>query len=168
MNITENQIQEKKLAGTSKNGPVIYLLTKGGLHSFFSRDDKGEIISLAAAPHKTIAAFFCEQKDPSIKWHPDFLAKNENSNIDLIKNETDQFEKYRKMIWSQTNGLTKSEASDIYFVYDTTKNAIWISDLNEIKEDIESKYIGPDFIIRPIDLSLPPRAISLCSEFKTD
>jgi hypothetical protein len=168
MNIAANQIQEKKLAGVCKNGPVVYILTKGGLHSMFSRDGKGDIVSLAAAPHRAICTFFAEKKDPSIKWHSDFLSKTDGTEIDLIKNEEDQFQKYRKMIWFQTEDFYKSEASDIYFVYDTSSNDIWISDLNEIKEDLQKNEINRNCIVRPIDLSAPPRMLDLCDEFKVE
>lgn len=166
MKIEENQIKEKRLAGANQNGPVVYILTKGGLHSFFGKDSNGEIVSLAAAPHRAIGAFFAEQKDPSIKWNGDFLNKSDENSSDLFKNEVDTYAKYRNMIWSQSLGLLKSETSDIYFVYDIATKDIWVSDISEIRQDIKNNNINKNCVVRPIDLTEPPRILSLCDEFK--
>lgn len=166
MKIDENQIKEKRIAGTCKHGPVVYILTKGGLHAFFSKNEGGNITSLAAAPHKAIGSFFAEQKEPSIRWHDDFLGKSESIEHDLIKNETAQFEKYRSIIWSQGVSLSKSEASDIYLVYDVATNDIWVDDRSEIANDIINKSINMNSVVRPIDLTKPPRVLSMCDEFK--
>ena len=166
MKITENQIQERKLAGISENGPVVYVLTKGGLHSFFCKDKDGQIVSLSAAPHKAIASFFAEQKDPSIKWREEFLNKSENDLMDLTKADQQEYEKYRAMIWSQTQNLIKTEASDIYFVYNIKSNDIWISDKTEIIDEMQSSPDTKYWVVRPIDMTEPPRMANLCKEFK--
>jgi hypothetical protein len=166
MKITDDQIAERKLAGVSATGPVVYVLTRGGLHSMFSKNQNGDIVSLSAAPHRGIATFFAEQKDPTIKWRDEFIAKSENDITDLNKNENDNYEKYRSMIWSQEQNLIKTEASDIYFVYNTQTNDIWVSDKNELKSEMKESQDVSYWVVRPIDMTAPARMANLCEELQ--
>lgn len=134
MKITKDQIEVKQLAGHKKDGsPVVYVMSKGGLHAFFARGENSQIEAIGAAPHKAIAKWLAEKKAGEIKWEDDFLTKNEDS---LVKSESNMFLKLRKMIF-----MPKTEVpvgpSDIYIVYDSKNSQIEVVNKSEF---IESKY----------------------------
>jgi len=157
LQIPSNQIQEKKLAGMCKHGPVLYILTKGGLHALFTRDDGGKVKSLAAGPHAEIARFFAERNEPTIQWHEGFLSKSDN--VDLSKSEN-TFQKMRQMFWAITDGavIQKSEASDLYFVYPINESKIHVATMDEIKAECDLSK-SKSIFIRPIDLREPPNSL---------
>ena len=93
MKISADQIEDKGIAGKTEDGrPVVYILTKGGLHAFFVKTAEG-IASIGAAPHLAIARFLAGKKE-KINWEEGF-EKSEN----LAKSEALQFQKLRKMMF---------------------------------------------------------------------
>lgn len=81
MKIDKDQIAETFIAGKTKDGKnIVYVATHGGLHAFFCKDEDGNVSSIGAAPHKAIARFLAEKKEPGIKWNEDF-----NKSEDLQK-----------------------------------------------------------------------------------
>jgi hypothetical protein len=92
MKITENQIQSRAVAGHTKDGePVVYVVTKGGLHACFKRNKEGDVETLSAAPHKAIAKWLAEQKSPGLTW----------DDVDIEKAEADMFNKLRNMLFEK-------------------------------------------------------------------
>jgi len=93
MKISADQIEDKAIAGKTEDGrPVVYILTKGGLHAFFVKTPEG-IASIGAAPHLAIARFLAGKKE-KINWEDNFQ-KSES----LAKSQDDHFQKLRKMMF---------------------------------------------------------------------
>lgn len=76
--ITKDQIKlsDGHAGVTASGSPVIYILSKGGLHMFLTKNGQ-QIEALAAAPHIGIARFFAEKKAGGINWAPDYIMKSE-------------------------------------------------------------------------------------------
>src|ERR1700676_1158015 len=139
MKISSDQIDTKSLAGKTGDGdPIVYIASKGGLHAFFYKNKDGNIESLAAAPHKAIAQWMAEQKDPKISWDSDF-GKSEDK---IAKYERKQFLRMRSLMFSPVL-LSKSEdlLCDRYFVYDIATKSITSQSLEEVSKNIQ-KEIG--------------------------
>lgn len=145
MKIEAGHIDKKEVAGKTGDGRnVVYVSTMGGLHTFFCKDEKGDIVSIGAAPHKAIAKFLALKKEPSIKWNEEF-SKSES----LEKSET-TFSQLRKFMFSDLS-LQKSEMSDTYLVYDVRKEEISAMKKNEIIEGLKNKTVDKYSIARDVN-----------------
>ena len=135
MKIEQGHIDKREIAGKTEDGRnIVYISTKGGLHSFFCKNKDGEIVSIGAAPHAAIAKFLASKKEPGIQWNEEF-SKSES----LQKSET-TFDTLRKFMFSDLS-LKKSEVSDTYLVYCTIKREISAMRKNEIIEGIKKKEL---------------------------
>ena len=76
--ITKDQIKlsDGHAGVTASGSPVIYILSKGGLHMFLTKNGE-QVEALAAAPHIGIARFFAEKKAGGINWAPDYIMKSD-------------------------------------------------------------------------------------------
>lgn len=153
MTITEDQIAEKKVAGTAGDGnPVLYIVSKGGLHAFFAKKD-GQIQSLGAAPHRAIAMWMAEKRDSSVKWDKDFLSKSEYDRLDLAKSVARRFEEIRTMFFGE---VRKSEGtSDDYLVYESSSRRFMSMTKSEIVAGVRKGTLDKLAMVRPADLSAP-------------
>ena len=153
MRISPEHIKSKSVIGENGSGhPIVMIETKGGLYACFTKNNDGEIIALGAAPHREIAKFLAEKRDPDIKWK-ESLDKNES----LTKSEEVMFERMRKIIFSPTlPSMSKAEidSKDHWFVYDTTRRVIEILDKTEIDRRITDNEIDEYCVVRPLDLSM--------------
>jgi hypothetical protein len=147
MKIAADQIESKAIAGKTDDGrPIVYILTKGGLHAFFCKDKEGHIASIGAAPHKAIARFLAGKKE-TIKWDSGF----EKSEDSLSKSESDQFEKLRTLMFMKSFEQPVGP-EDVLVVYDI-KN----SKFNIMKsEDFNKKEYNDSCLIRSCALNKPP------------
>lgn len=152
--ITENQIAERKVAGASGQGnPVVYIVSKGGLHAFFCKKD-GEVHSLGAAPHRAIAMFLAEKHDPDLKWNKEFVSKSSDETCDLTKSIANKFNEVRTMFFSQE--IRKSEdETDEYTVYDTANREFLTMSKAEIIESVKDRTLDRLALVRLADLSGP-------------
>jgi hypothetical protein len=159
MTITEDQIADKKIAGTAGEGnPVLYIVSKGGLHAFFVKKN-GQIQSLGAAPHKAIAMWLAEKRDPDVKWNKEFLSKSEYERLDLAKSVARRFTEIRNMFFGE---VCKSEGnSDDYLVYDSFSRQFMSMTKAEIIAGVKSGTLDKFAMVRPADLSAP---VSLAQE----
>lgn len=150
MRIAPEHIELKQLAGKTKDGDnIVYVVTKGGLHSFFTKKDN-EIITLGAAPHKAIAIWLAEKKNPGIEWDRSFKLG------EMAKSELDIFEKLRAHIFSQKEmPLEKMEKIDAFILYNTLTKTIMVMREDEIKKALPEMKGIDKTVIRPIDLSEP-------------
>lgn len=158
MNITPNLIAVQQIAGSSKEGkPVLYVLSKGGLHAFFTKDTNGTVVTLGTAPHRAIAMWMAEKRDPGLKWDADFK-KSEVDYDSLHKSEAETFVKLHTLFFYPVEGadLIKGEPKDEYFVYDTRTKVIGVMDSETVSESIKKGEIDRFCLIRPTDLSEPP------------
>lgn len=154
MIIKDDQIAEKKLAGISgKDSPVLYIVSKGGLHAFFTKKN-GEIHSLGAAPHKAIAMWMAEKRDPELKWNQEFLSKSQYERWDLAKSVARRFEEIRSMFFDPT--IQKSESNtDKYTVYDHRNKDFLSMNKMEIIDAVSNKTLDPLAMVRLADFSGP-------------
>ena len=154
MIITEDQISEKKVAGKAGGGsPVLYIVSKGGLHAFFTRKE-GAIESLGAAPHKAIAMWMAEKRDPDLTWSKEFLSKSEYERMDIAKSIARRFSEIRTMFFSPE--IRKSEGtSDDYTVYDVSKREFLTMTKAEIVQGVADQSLDRLAMVRPADLSGP-------------
>ena len=161
MKIPREQIETRKIAGKTESGsPVVYIATKGGLHAFFAKNGEGQTEALGAAPHRAIAKFLAEKKDPKIKWEDDFLEKSE----DLAKSEGDLFMKLRKMILMPCVDVgVKPE--EIYLVYDTVEKNIEIIKKTDLIESLEKGEHDSYSLIRDACLTSPASIIKDHDDF---
>lgn len=91
---------------TSSGSPVIYVLSKGGLHMFLTKNG-GRVEALAAAPHIGIARFFAEKKAGGIEWSPEYMMKSEELNkAPIIMNQDE--EKFPKDVFQETGSIANS------------------------------------------------------------
>ena len=165
MKIEENQIAEKKIVGKTGGGdPVVMVLTHGGLYAFFYKKDK-TVESLGMAPHKAIAAWMAEKKDPSITWKDDFMKSEETELEDLQKSQDSQFQRLRKAMFAPSV-LTKSEPNDYYLIYDTTAVTIGIMHKVNIKEGLHSNSVDDHCLVRNLNLSESATLLRMHKDFK--
>jgi hypothetical protein len=155
MKITENQILSRKVAGHTKEGePIVYVVTKGGLHAFFKRAEDGNIETLAAAPHKAIGKWLTEQKSKGLTWNE----------TDLDKSEDDLFDKLRRMLFAKLDQPIPNpdEWQILYNPIEKKIGLVQKSDLPElIKSDLSLKYAW----IRDISLEKPFQLLESTEEY---
>jgi hypothetical protein len=165
MKIEENQIAQKEIVGKTGDGePVVMILTHGGLYAFFSKKDK-TIESLGMAPHRAIAAWMAEKKDPSIKWKDGFLKSETNKLEELKKSQESQFQRFRKILFSPVL-LVKNEPNVNYLIYDTDNVTIGIMHKDDIKAGIKAGEIGGLCMVRNLNLNEPVQLVERHKEFK--
>lgn len=149
MKISDDQIQEKKVVGTTKDGnPVVYILTKGGLHAFFGQTENG-IEALAAAPHIAIAKYFAEKKH-GVKWN------------EIQKSKAMSYTMLRDALFNKEMPIIKSEAAnDRYFIYVTRyfTPSIEIMSKSEVIDGIKSGQLRDLDMVRPANFSAPIKFI---------
>ena len=165
MIIDNNMIAEKHVVGkTRADTPVLYIMTHGGLHGFFTKSQDGAVETLATAPHKAIAAWMAEKKSGGIQWQKDFK-KTEQGFDSLQKSQHSRFEKFRTLLFDKRTTLL--EKSDFYLVYDTKRTMIGLLSKSEILERMTEKGIKKsEIIIRNASLSDTPDLLSLHGDFK--
>jgi len=164
MKISSDQIDTKSLAGKTGGGqPIVYIASKGGLHAFFYKNADGNIESLAAAPHRAIAQWMAEQKDPKIEWDSDF-GKSEDKLAVFDKN---RFHRLRSLMFQQTV-LSKSEniPSNQYLVYSIPAQIIVIQTAEELTKNIKDGGISRSCLVRNLALIEPVCLISDHPKFK--
>jgi hypothetical protein len=145
MRISADQIEDKGIAGKTEDGrPVVYILTKGGLHAFFVKTAEG-IASIGAAPHLAIAKFLAGKKE-KINWEEDFT-KSEG----LAKSEVDQFQKLRKMMFMPSFDKAVGP-EDLLMVYNFERMQI---DVLKTEDFAESDY-AKSCLVRSCALTEPP------------
>lgn len=145
MRISPEHIQEKAIAGKTKAGaPILYILTKGGLHAFFVKGDQG-IESIGAAPHRAVAEWIAEKKQPGIEWSPDF-AKS------LGKSEQAMFDRVRTLIFAPVPDEPIPD-NGMFFVYDPAANVIEVVEKSELSKFVKNGRPGP--FVRPVNLAQP-------------
>jgi hypothetical protein len=153
--ISPDQIEVQKVAGrSSSDSPILYILTKGGLHAMFSKDKDGTTISLGASPHVAITKWLAEQRDPELKWNEDFIQKGEDFIDDLQKSEESRYVKLRNAIFSPVVSSPASTA-DAYIVYDTINKSFTVTDGEDLRKSAESGEIGRLTLIRHVSLTEP-------------
>ena len=145
MKISADQIEDKGIAGKTEDGrPVVYILTKGGLHAFFVKTAEG-IASIGAAPHLAIARFLAGKKE-KINWEEGF-EKSEN----LAKSEALQFQKLRKMMFMPSFDKAVGP-EDLLMVYDLQRSRI---DVLKTEDFAYSDY-PKSCLVRSCALTEPP------------
>lgn len=153
MRIAPEHIEMKQLAGKTKDGePIVYVVTKGGLHSLFTKKD-GSIVTLGAAPHKAVAIWLAEKKSPDIEWESHF----KDSEMKKSQSEAEMYNRLRTLMF-RDDVLAKSESSDVYLVYNIPEREILVMHKEEVQDNISfwRQLPGVDnLMIRPIDLSEP-------------
>jgi hypothetical protein len=153
--IASSMIAKKAVAGKLSGEPVLYVLTKGGLHAFFSKED-GKLTTLATAPHRAIGIFFAEKKakelDKKLEWSGEFLQKNEQDITDLIKSEEDGlFNSLRAKMFAPKQ--KKHVPSPNYYVYDIKSKNIGMMSGKDVALAVANKTLPKDSAIRREDLS---------------
>lgn len=165
MKISADQIDTKAYAGKSGEGhPIVYIASKGGLHALFCKNKEGNVESLAAAPHKAIALWMAEQKDPKIEWDKDFVSDGEDK---LARSERERFERLRKIMF-RTSNLEKSDKlpSDRYLVYNTKKRWINHATKADLIKSIEEGRVDRLCLVRNFALTEPVYTVETHPEFK--
>lgn len=147
MRIAPEHIQEKALAGkTSAGHPVLYVLTKGGLHAFFVKGADG-IEAAGAAPHRAVAEWIAEKKYPGIEWDEKFV-KNQG----LEKSERAAFDRVRNLMFRPEIIENSDHDPDMYFVYDPKNVTIDVMSSDEVRQSFKKHEWS---FIRPVNLSAP-------------
>lgn len=154
MRIAPEHIQEKAIAGQTKAGaPILYILTKGGLHAFFIKSGDG-IESIGAAPHRAIAEWIAEKKQPGLEWSKEFMAKAERSLGDLLaKSEQSKFDRARALIFAQVPPAPIEDHEGLFFVYDAKASTIEVMDELSLRREFRKHEWS---FVRPVNLSEPP------------
>lgn len=146
MKISSDQIENKSIAGKTKDGrPVVYIATKGGLHAFFMKDEDGSISSIGAAPHRAIAKFLAGKK-ADIEWKEDF-AKSE----DLEKAEDALFQRLRKAVFCPSASGDQTP-SGVYMVYDIEKGQIDVMKKEQLEEEVKTGKVSSWALVRDTSL----------------
>mgnify|MGYP003334811720 FL=1 len=148
MKISKDMIKKKKFVGTTgKGAPILLVETHGGLYACFAQNDRGEIETLSAAPHKAIALFLAEKKDKNLKWREEL--------DELVKSRETQLSKSLKQKMFAPTVLSKSE-TDCYLVYDFDEGSVIITKSEDLLELHKNKEIKSNSLIRKSDLSEEP------------
>lgn len=165
MIIDKSMIASQQLAGKTKQGsPVLYIMTHGGLHGFFTKNKKNEVETLATAPHKAIAAWMSEKKAGGINWDKAFT-KSEPELASLSKSEKTRFDKFRDLLFS--NKTTDLQKSEYYFVYDIKKSVIGLLSEEEIKERVKDNPASQKgIVVRNASLNEWPDLLTYHKAFK--
>jgi hypothetical protein len=165
MKISADQIDTKAYAGKNGNGdPIVYIASKGGLHALFCKNKEGNVESLAAAPHKAIALWMAEQKDPKLVWDKDFVSDGEDR---LARSERERFDRLRKIMLTPTT-LAKSEKipSNRYFIYNVKEKWIEHATKEDLIKSIESGRVDKFCLVRNFALIEPVYTVESHPEFK--
>ena len=164
MKIAADQIEEKAVAGETKDGsPVVYILSKGGLHVFFAKNKDGQIEAIGASPHKAISSFFAEKKCPGIKWDEKFLDKNFMKSESLDKSEGELFLKFREMIFTDKIRKAEMKNTGVFLVYDISKTTIEVLTKADLIDVIKEK--DPYSLVRDTSLSQKAEILKDHEEF---
>lgn len=154
MKISGDLLKDKKLAGKDKEGkPIIMVETHGGLFAFFRKASGGGYETVAAAPHKAVAAWMCEVKCHGVRWEPGFM--------EVKKSEEDRREQLRQTIFGPSLDLAKTvdgipvDPSD-YFAYDTRTGEVSVVDLQFLVEGVRNRTLGDEVVVRRVDLDDKP------------
>lgn len=161
-------IETKQVAGTSSHGtPVVYVLSKGGLHAFFTKDSGGDIITLGTAPHRAIAQWMAEKRDPDLKWKQEFIQKKEMTHEDIMKSDVQRFKKLKELLFypGTSPELVKNQNQDAFIVYDTKSLLIGVMDVTLIKDSLIKGSLDKFAIVRDIGLTSSPSAIEFHPAF---
>ena len=159
MKIPSDQIEEKALAGKTKDGRnVVYVHTRGGLHALFAKDENGDIVSIGAAPHKAIAKFLAGKKE-EIEWNKDFLDNKDS----LEKSENDFFQKLRTVMFMKS---AISEPSSVFLVYDVNKASIEVMKKSELEASAKAGQVDKYTLIRDTNLTSKAMPIKDHSDFE--
>lgn len=155
MKITEDQIDIKKIAGKTGSGsPVVYVVSKGGLHCFFTKKENGEVVSLGAAPHRAIALFFAEQQEPSIKWEDEFIQKGEAYEDTLQKSEATRWHRLRDLMFCQNLEYRQPPTNaQVFVIYDAGSKDFQVAQRDEVTEMIQKGEMDRYDLIRPVNIS---------------
>ncbi len=163
MNITPDQIKTKQIAGKTDDGnPVLYILTHGGLHAFFTKKE-GKVEALAAAPHKGIAQWMADQK-AKVKWDDDFILKGEGFVDSLQKSESAAFAGLREIVWSAPQEKVEKHENR-FLVYDQVEKAIGVYSRDEILESIKKKELDGTEVVKELTLDKSATILSLSDDF---
>lgn len=158
MKIDERAIDIKEIAGETEDGKkVMYVKTLGGLHAFFVKGP-GTLDAIGVAPHKAIAKFFSEKKEPNIKWL-DSLKKS--ADFQYPKTEEELFSMLRDFVFSKQGRITHSP-SDVFLVYDSVDSSMQLLGKSEL---LESKDVDGYAFVRDISGFYPT---SLFKDLKDD
>jgi hypothetical protein len=144
--LQEEHVKSKAVVGHLADGrPIVMVETHGGLFAFFTKSKDGSVETLAAAPHRAVGAFLCEQKEKGIKW---------NKKLEELSKSAPQqmFEVLRARILSPVLGLAKS-SSDLYLYYDYRNARIEVIDGSEIRPMLRDGDLDPYAFLRRADLS---------------
>lgn len=164
MKISADQVDIRQLAGESGDGhPVIYVSTKGGLHAFFTKGGDGNISTLSAAPHRAIASWMAEKKDPKLKWKESFINKTETT---LEKAEQERFIRLRQTIFAPCELIKSTEWNELWLVYDTERSQFHVEDEEGLAEGISKGEYGPYMLIRNMSLKEPVSTVAQHGKFK--
>jgi hypothetical protein len=159
MRIEPQFIESKAIVGKNEDGnPIVYIVSKGGLHAFFSKNKEGEIISLGAAPHRGIAKYLAEKKDKDIKWDDNF------NKGELTKSEDRLFEKFRQLVFAPVPEQP-IENVDLHICYDSFNKTEHVISRSEVVDLIKGNKISPYAVVRPINLSKEPQIIKFSDDF---
>lgn len=148
MMLKEGHIKDKKVVGhMSDDRPIVMVETYGGLFAFFTKSKDGSVETLAAAPHRAIGAFMCEQKDPDIKWNKriDEISKTEASEL---------FTSLRDRMLSPDLSLVKSD-EQYYLYYDHNEGTFELVHGADLQDMARSGEIDVFGLIRKADFSEP-------------
>ena len=157
MKISADQIEERKIAGTTKDGnPIVYVITKGGLHAFFSKSKDGEIETLAAAPHKAIAKWLAEKRSPDIEW----------KELDIEKAEIDLFNRVRNVVFSKPIKTAAQPEKQSYLVYNISRCDIEVMTKAEIETNLNN--INEYCLVKDLSLTKPVELLKNCADFKKE
>jgi hypothetical protein len=139
--ITKDQIKlsDAHAGVTASGSPVIYILSKGGLHMFLTQV-AGQVEALAAAPHIGIARFFAEKKAGGINWSPDYIMKSEKLQSDYLEIRKSFF---NKEIMAE---------DETYAIYDHKAKVIDIMDKEDFESTLKKGDITPFSFVRRIDI----------------
>jgi hypothetical protein len=157
MKISADQIEKRTIAGTTKDGnPIVYVITKGGLHAFFSKSKDGEIETLAAAPHRAIAKWLAEKRSPDISW----------KEVDLEKAEIDLFQRVRNVVFSKPIDTPAQPERQSYLVYNIAQCDIEVMTKSEIEANLTR--MNAYALVKDLSLTKPVELLKNCTDFKKE
>jgi len=91
MEISDKQIKGKpKVVGSTENGPVLSMTTKGGLHLILGMNKGGKTETLAMGSHPALARHIASKK-ADITWNS--LEKSEARDTETFKELIPKYEK---------------------------------------------------------------------------
>jgi hypothetical protein len=147
--LSSEHIQEKRQAGKTKDGqPILYVLTKGGLHAFFVKSGDG-IESIGAAPHRAVAEWIAEKKSPGLEWDQKFKD-------DLGKSQGITFGQARGLVFAPVPEHPVPD-NGAYLVYCPRDRVVDVLSEDEIRDCLAkgehaSSFVRPMNLAEPVDL----------------